>query len=110
MLATVPADELQVTLEVRSCVVLSLKWPVAVNCLVALWVIVGFPGVTEIVCKTGGFTVSRVEPLTPFKVAVIVVWPALWVVARPEALMVATAVFDDAHVTREVRLLVLPLL
>jgi hypothetical protein len=39
-------DELQVTEDVTFCVLLSLQFPVAVNCCVALEAILGFAGVT----------------------------------------------------------------
>lgn len=77
IVATPLADEDQVTLEVRFCVLPSLKVPVAVNCWLAMWVMVGLAGVTAIDCNTGGFTVSRLEPLTLPEVAVMVVWPEL---------------------------------
>ena len=53
-------------------------------------------------------TVSMVLPLTEPRVAVIMVVPRLAPVARPEALMPATAGMDDDQVTWEVRFLVLP--
>ena len=59
-------------------------------------------------CNTGGLTLSRVEPLTLPKVAVMVVWPAPAEVAKPAALMVATDVADDVQVTLAVRFGLLP--
>jgi hypothetical protein len=47
----------------------------------------------------GAGTVSVVLPLTAPSVAEIVVVPALTAVASPAALIVALAVFDEAHVT-----------
>src|SRR5277367_4667594 len=54
--AVVPDDH--VTLDVRFCVVPSLKVPVAVNCCVAPLVIEGFAGVTAIDCSVAAVTVS----------------------------------------------------
>jgi hypothetical protein len=55
-------------------------------------------------------TVSCVEPVTPVSVAEMVVDPAATPVASPEALMVATAVAEEAQVAVEVMLAVVPLL
>ena len=46
-----------------------------------------------------GVTVSPVLPLTAPSVAEMVVLPAAAAVASPAALIVAAAVFEDAHVT-----------
>jgi hypothetical protein len=57
-----------------------------------------------LVVTTGGaFTVSVVDPTTPPLVALIVEVPAFTAVARPAALIVATAVVPDAHVAVLVR-------
>src|SRR2546427_13126807 len=48
IVATPVLDELHVTWVVRSCVVLSLKVPVAVNCRVVPFAMLGFVGVTAI--------------------------------------------------------------
>src|SRR6266436_3898499 len=107
IVATAVLDELQVTWVVRSCVVLSLKVPVAVNCRVVPFAILGVVGVTVIVDRFAAVTVSVVLPETPPKVAVIVVVPAATDVARPcdppALLIVATAVLDELHVTWVVR-------
>jgi hypothetical protein len=59
-------------------------------------------GVTAIdVTVTGGGgcgTVTAAVPLTPVMVAVTIVEPELNAVARPAALMVATAWFEDTQV------------
>ena len=44
----------------------------------------------------------------PFRAALIVVVPAPTLVASPDALMVATAVLEEAHVTRLVSSTLLP--
>src|SRR5207247_202480 len=93
--ATPASEELQATWVVRSCVVLSLKVPVAVNCRVVPFAILGVVGVTVIVDRVAAVTVSVVLPETPPKVAVIVVVPAATDVAKPcvppAALTVSTA-------------------
>ena len=71
----------------------------------------GLAGVTASDVSTGGVTVSVVEPLIEPEVALMVVVPAPVLVACPcvpEALLiVATAVFDELHVTVVVRSCVL---
>src|SRR2546422_11648394 len=71
IVATPVADELQVTWVVRSCVVLSLKVPVAVNCCFVPFAMLGFVGVTAIEVRVAAVTVSVVLPEAPPKVAVI---------------------------------------
>lgn len=51
----------------------------------------------------GAFTVKLVDPETPAENAVIVTEPAVDVVANPELLMVATAVFDELQLTEGVK-------
>src|SRR5437667_1903800 len=58
IVATAVLDELQVTWVVRSCVVLSLKVPVAVNCWVVPIGIPGVVGVTVIEARVAAVTVS----------------------------------------------------
>src|SRR6266702_4654885 len=99
IVATEVLDELQVTWVVRSCVVLLLKVPVAVNCRVVPFAILGAVGVTVIVDRVAAVTVSVVLPETPPKVVVIVVVPAATDVARPALLIVAKAVFEEIQVT-----------
>src|SRR5437773_5282149 len=89
IVATAVLDELQVTWLVRSCVVQSLKVPVAVNCCVVPFAMLGSVGVTSIVDRVAAVTVSVVLPETPPKVAVIVVIPAATDVARPALSIVA---------------------
>jgi len=108
IVATPVADELQVTWVVRSCVVLSLKVPVAVNCRVVPFAMLGFVGVTAIEVRVAAVTVSVVFPETSPKVAVIVMGPpAATDVANPcdpaALLIVATAVLDELQVTWVVR-------
>jgi hypothetical protein len=81
---------------------------VAVNCCVPPVDTLGFAGVTAIDWSVAT-TVSIVEPLTAPKVAEMLVVPEIVAaaVARPVALTVATARFDDAQVTIDVRFRVL---
>src|SRR5207247_367042 len=105
--ATPASEELQATWVVRSCVVLSLKVPVAVNCRVVPFVRVGVAGVTVIVDRVAAVTVSVVLPETPPKVAVIVVVPAATDVAKPfeppALLIVTTAAAEGLQATWVVR-------
>ena len=55
-------------------------------------------------------TARLAVPLMPLSAAVIVDEPAATPVARPEALIVATEVFEEVHVTDVVTLPVVPLL
>src|ERR1035441_1094319 len=58
MVATPVVADAQVTEAVRSCVLLSLKVPVAVNCRVAPLAIEGLAGVTAIDCSVGCCTAA----------------------------------------------------
>ena len=70
---------------------------------------VGLAGVTEMETSVGGAcTVSVVCPVTPASPAEIVVAPPEIAAARPLALIVATPVLDDVHVTWLVMFCVLP--
>ena len=60
-----------------------------------------------VIVKGTACTVRAVVPLTAPSVAVMVLWPAATPVARP-AVIVAMAVFEDAHVTWVVKFCVLP--
>jgi hypothetical protein len=81
------------------CVVLSLYVPVAVNCCVYPVEIVGLAGVTAMDVSVAVCTVRTVLPVIPLKVAEIVLVPAAAPVVRPEAVMVATPVLEEVHVT-----------
>ena len=75
IVATPEADELQVAVLVRFCVLPSLYVPVAVNCCVLPAVTEGLAGATAIETNAGAVTVSVVEPLIPLRVALIVEVP-----------------------------------
>jgi hypothetical protein len=108
IVAVAVVPELQVTLDVRFCVVPSLKVPVAVNCWVLPLVIDGFAGVTAIDCSVAAVTVSKVEPLMDDDVAVIVEVPTPAPLASPAALIVAVELVPELHVTVPVTFCVEP--
>jgi hypothetical protein len=82
-------EEVQVTEDVNDCGVPSVRIPVATNCWVVgkfskrLQKIRGLGGVTMIAASVAGVTVRVVVPVTPWKVALIVVVPAATAVASP---------------------------
>ena len=104
IVATEGVADAQVTWLVRFCVELSEKVPVAVNCC-------GLPlGDARVgrrhrdrLQAPPAVTVSTVEPVTPPSVALIVDVPVATPVARPAAVIVATAGVADAQVTWLVR-------
>ena len=63
----------------------------------------GFAGVTAIETNAAGPTVNVVLPVTAPEVAPICEVPWAAPVARPVAVMVATAVFDETQVAEFVR-------
>jgi hypothetical protein len=107
IVATAVLLEVQVTVLVKSRVVLSLYVPVAVNCCVVPLAIEGFVGVTAIEVSDA-VTVSVVEALVDPEVAWIVVVPVFTPVARPVLLIVATVVLFELHPTTPVMFSVLP--
>jgi len=112
MVATAPAEELQVTCEVRFWVDPSLYVPVAVNCSVLPFGRLELLGVTPIDTSVAAVTVSGAEPDTLPKIALKVVVPCPAAVANPfdpaALLMLATAVEDELQVTCDVRFCVVP--
>jgi hypothetical protein len=70
-------------------------------------VIDALTGVTATDTNTGAVTVTLVDPLIEPNVAWIVVLPAATPVARPAAVMLATPVLLELHVTELVRFNVL---
>ena len=110
ILATLVADELQLTLLVRSCVPPSLYVPIAVNCWFVPFAIEAVAGVTDNDVSTGAVTVNVAEPLIDPELAVIVVAPRVAPVASPLPLTVAVVVDEEVHVAVLVRFCVVPLL
>ena len=107
MVAAAGLEEVQRTDFERSCVLLSLKVPVAVNCRVVPTAVVELAGVTAIETKLALVTVSDAEPLMEPDVAVMVVVPVPTPVAKPELSTVATDVAGADQVT-DVKSCVLP--
>jgi hypothetical protein len=105
IVATAVVAELHVTVDVKFCEVPSLKCPIAINACIAFVAIVGFVGVTLIVCSVGpaADTVSSAVPLMAafvVDVALIVTGPpAATPVATPELLIVAIPVLDEDQFT-----------
>lgn len=102
MVAAEVLELVQVAVAVTFFVDPSLYVPVAVNCWDDFAGKLGFAGVTAMDTSEGGGggagTVSVVDAEEPLNVAVMVVDPWATAVARPEALMVATAVAELVHV------------
>ena len=82
------------------------------NCCVASAAMLGALGVTamEVMVGAAAVMVRLAVPLTPLSAAPMVEEPAATPVARPEALIVATDVFEEVHITDVVTLPVVPLL
>ena len=107
IVATVVVPDNHVTVPVTFAVLLSLYVPVAVNCSVVPFTIDGFVGVTAIDCSVAAVTVNVVEPTTGPSVALMLLVPPPTPVARPPAVIVATVVVPDNHVTVPVTFAVL---
>jgi len=107
MVAVAGLEELQRTDSVRSCVLLSLKVPVAVNGFVVPTAMLEFAGVTAIETNVALLTLSEAVPVTEPEIALIVADPVPTDVARPKALTVAVPGTEDVHVT-DVKSCVLP--
>src|SRR5260370_18660830 len=69
MVAAAAVDEVQMTEVVTSCVLESLKVPVAVNCLVVPTAMLEFAGVTASETRVALVTVNDAFPLTDPEVA-----------------------------------------
>jgi hypothetical protein len=108
--AIVAAEDVQVAVLVRFCVVPLLYVPVAVNCCFSPAGIDGDAGVTAIDVSTAAVTVNVAAPWMVPDVAVIVAVPFAMLVANPPLLTVATAVADEVHIDTLFRFCVVPLL
>src|SRR5690348_9298296 len=108
MVAAPGLDELQSAVAVTSCVVLSLKVPVAVNCLVVPGAVLAGLGVTASETRLAAVTVSCALPVTEPELAVTLVVPVATAAAIPDAgSTVATPGREDDQAT-EVSSWVLP--
>src|SRR2546423_1400793 len=106
MVATAGFDELQVTVPVIACELLSLNVPVAINCCFVEDAIVGVDG--AIVIETSfGAMVKLTEPLTALMLALTETLPLACAVSVPFAATVASPAGALAQVTDTVRSLVL---
>lgn len=102
MVATLVFAEPQVTMVVRSALVLSEYIPVALNCCVVLLGMLGVIGVITREVRVLDDTVSVVLFDIIPDVAVMVEAPAEKPVASPSSLIVATDVFEELHETADV--------
>ena len=75
----------------------------ALNCFVVPLAMDGFAGVTAIDTSTAGPTVKVVLEVIPAELALICDVPCATPAATPPAVMVATGVLDETHVTEWVR-------
>jgi len=107
IVATDGVDELHNAEAVTSCVLLSLKVPVAVNCFVVPTAMVELAGVTTRDTSVAALTLRVAVPVTEPEAALIVVVPVPTAVARPDMSIVETPARDVDHVT-EVSSWVLP--
>src|SRR5258708_22425090 len=109
IVATAVFDDAQVTELVRSTVVPFWRVPIALNCCVAPEEIDGLVGVIDIEDKFATVTFTVVEPLTPFKVALIVAVPDARPVTSPIELTVAIAASEVDQLAESVMVSVAPL-
>ena len=98
MVAAAAVEELQMTEVVTSCVLESLKVPVAVNCLVVPTAMLEFAGVTAIETRVALVTVNDAVPLTDPEVAVMVAVPVPVLVTKPVASTVAIEFEEEVQV------------
>ena len=98
MVAVPVASEVQCTVVVTSCTLLSVNVPVAMNCWLVPSAMAGIAGVTAIDTSTAGLTVRVVVPVIEPDVAVALVLPTLALAATPCAL---TLVIDTSAVLHD---------
>lgn len=108
IVATLAGKELQYADWVRSCVLPSVKVPVAANCWLVPAAIEGSNGVMAIETSVAGVTVSSVEPTTDPDIALTLAVPTPTLLASPVLLIVAVETVSDDHVAVIVRFCVLP--
>ena len=95
IVATLAEEELQCVVNVMSCVVPSLKEPVAVNCCVLPTVTLGVAGVIASETNVPVPTVKVAVPVRPDAVAEIVTVPLFFPCARPELRIEAIFGLED---------------
>jgi len=101
--ASVGAEEIQVTNAVRFWVVPSEKSPVAMSCSLVPSAIEELGGVIVIAVSTAAVTVTVVVPDIPASVAVIVALPTPVPVTSPLLLTVAMGFADELQLAEAVR-------
>lgn len=99
MVTAAGLDEAHSAVAVTSWVLLSLKVPVAVNCLLVPTAMLEFAGVTAIETNVAAVTVSVALPLTSPEAAEMVATPAPTPLANPEESTEAVPVAVDDQVT-----------
>jgi hypothetical protein len=107
-IATGLADDFHVADALRSCMLPSLRVPVAVNCCERPAAIVAVAGETAIETRTGAVTVSTADPVFDPLAAVMEEVPAAFAVARPARAMVATVGLEEFQIAVLVRSCELP--
>lgn len=108
MVATAELSEPHCTVGVRSCVLPSVKVPVAANCCVVPRGIAGMAGVIASETRAACVTPSVVVPEIPPELAVTVVLPTATPIATPWAFTLATVRLPVLQVTAPVKSSVLP--
>jgi len=108
MVATSAVFELQWTVCVRSCVELSLKVPVAVNCCVTPRGTTAAAGEMSSETNSAAVTISVLEPTTSPTAALTFVVPCPRLVASPALLMFAVEGSSTVQDTVDVRSRLLP--
>ena len=109
MLTVAGLEEAHVAVCVRSCVLPSVKVPVAVNCRVVPFAIEELTALTLMDCNVAAVTVrANVFDVIPPCVAVILLDPTAAPVANPLGPIVTVAVFEEDQVALFVRFWVLP--
>ena len=109
MLTVVGFEVAQAAVFVRFCVLPSLNVPVAVNCTLVPFAIDEFGALIVIDLSVAAVTVNvKLVEVTPFWVAVMLLEPIAFPVARPLTLMLMIAGFELTQVTVLVRFCVLP--
>jgi hypothetical protein len=110
IVATVVAEEVHVTELVTSCMLPSVKVPLAVNCSICPVAIEGFAGVMANETSAAGLTVTLADPVMLPEVAVTIALPTLAASASPELLTVIVAGALEVQVTEAVKSFDEPLL
>jgi hypothetical protein len=101
-LATLLADDVQVTALVIVCVLPSLNVPVALTPMVDAGARTALGGVTEIETSVTELTVSCVEAVTPSSAALMLATPGATEVTTPPDPAAAAAALSEAQVTSRV--------